>query len=325
MVTATYGTIGGGYGNVVTATSATIGGGVNNKAGGSSATVGGGYYNTASGSYATVDGGYYNTASDSYATVSGGYGNIASGAYAMVPGGYSNTAQGNFSLAAGYRAKAPYNGCFVWGDSSTNAEVACASNDRWIIRSSGGYFFYSNSGLSTGVYLYSGATSWGVISDRAVKENFTPVDGKAVLAKVAALPLQEYNLKSQDPSIRHVGPVAQDFAAAFGYGESDRTINMEDADGVALAAIQGLYQLSQEQAAQIRQLEAENRALKQALAAEKITQQQAMTAMEKRIAALEAGRTPAASTNSPLPWLPGAGVLATAVGLIWLKRQGGER
>jgi len=77
------------------------------------------------------------------------------------------------------------------------------------------------------------------------------VDGGAILEKVAALPVREYNLKSQDPSIRHIGPVAQDFYSAFGYGESDRAINMEDADGVALAAIQGLYQMMQEKDAQI--------------------------------------------------------------------------
>jgi hypothetical protein len=58
--------------------------------------------------------------------------------------------------------------------------------------------------------------------------------------------------------------MAQDFYAAFGVGEDDRHISTVDADGVALAAIQGLYQLMQEQNAQIVALEARVAALEQA-------------------------------------------------------------
>ena len=43
--------------------------------------------------------------------------------------------------------------------------------------------------------------------------------------------------------------MAQDFYAAFSLGQGDTTINTVDADGVALAAIQGLnYKLEQKQA-----------------------------------------------------------------------------
>jgi uncharacterized protein YceH (UPF0502 family) len=51
-----------------------------------------------------------------------------------------------------------------------------------------------------------------------------------------------WRYKSQDASIRHIGPTAQDFKAAFGVGETDTGIATVDADGVALAAIQGLNQ-----------------------------------------------------------------------------------
>ena len=44
-----------------------------------------------------------------------------------------------------------------------------------------------------------------------------------------------------------IGPVAQDFMAAFGYGVDDKHITATDADGVALAAIQGLHEMVQEQ------------------------------------------------------------------------------
>jgi hypothetical protein len=214
-----------------------------------------------------------------------------------VPGGSYNLAQGSSSFAAGTQAKAYNSGCFVWADSIA-ADLACDVDNRWVARAGGGVYFYTDGGLSNGVYVAAGGNSWNGVSDRATKENFIPADGQAILDTLASLPVQEYNLKSQDPSIRHIGPVAQDFAA-FGYGESDTAINMQDADGVALAAIQGLYQ-------QVQALEAENADL------------------EARVAALEAA---AGSGASARPWewglLPGLGLLA--FGLVWVARRGGDR
>ena len=68
--------------------------------------------------------------------------------------------------------------------------------------------------------------------------------------------METWNYKSQDPSIRHVGPMAQDFYAAFGVGEDEKHITTIDADGVALAAIQGLYRLAQEKDREIGDLKA---------------------------------------------------------------------
>lgn len=97
-------------------------------------------------------------------------------------------------------------------------------------------------------------------SDRNLKENFEPVNPREVLDKVAALPLSTWNYRA-DLTARHVGPMAQDFHAAFGVGSDDRHIATVDADGVALAAIQGLNQKLEEQvqaqAKRISQLEAE--------------------------------------------------------------------
>lgn len=52
-------------------------------------------------------------------------------------------------------------------------------------------------------------------------------------------------------AVRHIGPMAQDFHAAFEVGEDDEHIATVDADGVALAAIQGLYRLVAEKDAKI--------------------------------------------------------------------------
>jgi hypothetical protein len=106
----------------------------------------------------------------------------------------------------------------------------------------------------------AGATFTGVItapSDRKLKQDFQALDGRAVLDKVVALPVQSWAY-TFDPSKRHFGPVAQDFHAAFGLnGDDDTTIATIDADGVALAAIQGLNQKVEEKEARITALEKE--------------------------------------------------------------------
>ena len=104
------------YANRVTAGYGSIGGGKGNTASGRHSTVGGGYDNTASEEYSTIGGGRSNTASGGHSTVGGGYRNDASGYIATVGGGYDSDAVGDYSFAAGRRAKANHDGCFVWAD-----------------------------------------------------------------------------------------------------------------------------------------------------------------------------------------------------------------
>jgi hypothetical protein len=89
-------------------------------------------------------------------------------------------------------------------------------------------------------------------SDRNRKERIAAVDPEAVLEKVASLPIAEWSY-TEDPSARHVGPMAQDFHAAFALGGDDRHIAMVDADGVALAAIQGLNRKVAAQASDLKE------------------------------------------------------------------------
>ena len=85
------------------------------------------------------------------------------------------------------------------------------------------------------------ATAFNTTSDRNAKTNLAPVSPATVLARVAALPISEWNFKADPADQRHLGPMAQDFHAAFGLnGSDDRHISVVDEGGVALAAIQGL-------------------------------------------------------------------------------------
>jgi hypothetical protein len=133
------------------------------------------------------------------------------------------------------------------------------------VRAHGGARFYTASGTSTGVSLAAGGGSWSNLSDRNTKENFQAVDPQEVLAQVAQLPITSWNYKSQKDEIRHLGPVAQDFSRLFSLGEDDTHITTVDVDGVALAAIQGLYEISQDQAELIKDLQAENESLRNQL------------------------------------------------------------
>jgi len=258
--TQSYSTIGGGHGNVASTIyttvsggrdntafdgGSTVSGGLRNTANGYGSTVGGGYDNTASGYSSTVCGGYSDTASGDYSTVSGGFKNSASGENSTVSGGSSNTASGNYSQAAGRLAKATHDGAFVWGD-DTNSDVSSSANNQFTVRTTGGARFFTNTALTTGVTLAAGGGAWATVSDSTIKENIRPVDGDNILKKISDLDISRWNYETQDESIEHIGPMAQDFYRLFGLGDNNTTINTIDPDGISLAAIKALIEKNDE-------------------------------------------------------------------------------
>ena len=85
-----------------------------------------------------------------------------------------------------------------------------------------------------------GAGAWSSLSDRRLKTAVRGIDAIAILDSLVATPISTWSYLAQDDAVRHIGPMAQDFSKSFGVGENDTTISTIDADGVALAAIQGL-------------------------------------------------------------------------------------
>jgi hypothetical protein len=112
--------------------------------------------------------------------------------------------------------------------------------ERFNIWAPGGTRVLTNAAGTTGVTIAAGAGSWSTLSDRNAKRDFEVVDTREVLDRVAAMPVYRWRYAEERSAAAHMGPVAQDFRAAFGLGDGDRTIATVDADGVALAAIQGL-------------------------------------------------------------------------------------
>ncbi|MEM1205387.1 MAG: tail fiber domain-containing protein [Acidobacteriota bacterium] len=86
------------------------------------------------------------------------------------------------------------------------------------------------------------ATAFNPVSDVNRKHAIQAVDTERVLDTLLGLPVATWAFKGEDAGVRHMGPMAQDFHAAFGLGDDDTRISTHDPDGVALAAIQGLNQ-----------------------------------------------------------------------------------
>jgi hypothetical protein len=241
--------IGGGRGNSTSASATTVGGGLNNSAGGAESTVAGGYFNSSGGPGSAVGGGRFNA---------------AAGVNSTVAGGFDNAAAGDYSFAAGRRAKAMHTGAFVWADGN-DFDFSSVSPNTFRVRATNGMRVVTEidgAGATTWSCLAVAGASWACASDRNLKQNLVALDGRAVLAKLASMPVYQWQPKGRNAHVRHYGPMAQDFHEAFGLGDDDRMIGMQDADGVALAAIQGLYAelLSREaalaaQGARIRDLE----------------------------------------------------------------------
>jgi hypothetical protein len=98
-----------------------------------------------------------------------------------------------------------------------------------------------------------------------VKQDFAPINPSQILEKVAQLPLSEWSYKD-DPATRHVGPMGQDFYAAFNIGTDEKHIAPLDEGGVALAAIQGLNQKLEETRSELKHRDAEISELRRAVA-----------------------------------------------------------
>ena len=88
-------------------------------------------------------------------------------------------------------------------------------------------------------------------SDRNQKEEIIDIEQDELLQSLKDLPIYEWQYRGKER--RHIGPMAQDFHAAFGLGDDDKTIATIDADGIALAAIQAQQELIEEQSLRIDQ------------------------------------------------------------------------
>jgi trimeric autotransporter adhesin len=242
-------------------------------------TMASGDFSTAMGSGTSASGfgstamGVSTSASGDAATARG----FAAGAagFASVAMGMHTAATGGNSTAMGRLASTnDQAGAFVYGDNSTDlfgdagGHVMAIAPNQFVVRAQRIWLGTDNNvtattgrylETSTGGFLSSGG-SWVNASSRAAKENFRAVEAEEVLRKVAGLEVQSWNYRSDEPSVRHVGPVAQDFYRAFGLGGTEEAISTVDLGGVNMLAIQALESRTtelREKTDRIERLEAE--------------------------------------------------------------------
>jgi len=261
-----YSTISGGHGNNIHfhGENSTISGGANNFAIGENSTISGGFNNKTEVDMCTIGGGLDNVAKARGTTIGGGIGNVAGisgniwGLYSTIPGGFHNRTRGLLSFAAGHYALAQHKGSFVWADAFNYQDpvieqFSSERDNQFRIRANGGARFDVNGNRWVNIYMdntnlistSTGATLtlggvWTNTSDKNLKENFTPIDKKMILEKLTSLPITRWNYKSESPSVKHIGPTAQDFYGLFGLGADDISISTIDPSGIALVAIQQL-------------------------------------------------------------------------------------
>jgi hypothetical protein len=278
-VNGTEGFIGDGTGNEVSSQYGVVMNGNNNSVSAEYGVIGSGINNTVSGEGGYIASGGYNTVSGEGAVIVGGFNSTAAGTFATVPGGYVNSAAGVYSFAAGARASAAQNGTFVWSDGSDGDAILTSSRAyQFLARASGGFTLWTNAASTVGATLAPGSGTWASASDRNLKTDVAHVDDDAVLDKVAALPISRWSYKSER-GVSHVGPMAQDFYAAFKVGEDDKHITSIDEDGVALAAIKALH-------AENLTIRGENAQLRHRLAASQTAESVQIAALREEIADL---------------------------------------
>ena len=240
-----------------------------------------GYQPRASGVASTAIGAYNKSTGD-YSLTLGAY-NTASASHSIAIG-TQVFATGIYSIAMGAGADTNgKDGAVVIGDDSYFSTTYAPNDNSISMRFAGvysgdkAYQFFTDTLSSTGVYMNRGAGGWTAVCTRDAKENFSPVDGEWILDRIRELPVTEWNYKAGDPSVKYIGPVAEDFWDAFHLnGNDNKGINSVSIDGVNIAGVKALEKRTSLQRERIDAQEARIAA-----------QQEEIEALKERLARLE--------------------------------------
>jgi len=271
---AQYSTVSGGTSNSADASAATVAGGARNLANGNNAFIAGGTDNTASGQWsfaagrrskALNDGCFMFSDSNDFdfqCTTNNAFTTRATGGVWFVTAidGAGAAAKLTTIDTAGNLNIDP-SGAINFGANTRqmlnlwNANYGIGVQPSAMYFRSDSDFEWYKGGIHSNVFANAGGGSWLMglstsglavnstfvsASDRNIKENFEDIDSVQILEKLASLPIQSWNYKADDNKVKHIGPMAQDFFAAFGVGPDDKHITTVDEGGIALAAIKAL-------------------------------------------------------------------------------------
>ncbi|QBF81861.1 tail fiber domain-containing protein [Shewanella maritima] len=138
-------------------------------------------------------------------------------------------------------------------------------NNKWILSNGGGSFSVvlldqNTNTMSVPFKIANNGdvTVSGVVnesSSKLLKENISEVDYNDILSSIDKLAISSWSYIKDKGSVKHIGPMAQDFFNAFNLGASDKHLSSVDTSGVSLAAVKALYKISQEKDKKIEELE----------------------------------------------------------------------
>lgn len=268
FITGSFAAIGGGHNNVAASDTSFVGGGSQNVTGGATAGVVSGSHNTANGDFSGIGGGYSNLTGPSgvFGVISGGLNNDVTDSGGAVVGGVNNVNNGDVSTILGGSGNSivdellnPAVGVLVFGRNV----VAGGADDRAYLFNGANPGRLSinrdsnEGGAAYPIHVGTAATNgngarltiagvWTDASSRTFKENFVEIGGAELLEKIAQLSLPHYNYKGTTE--KHIGPMAEDFAALFNVGSVDENtgqidpmyLSAKDVAGVSLAGVKEL-------------------------------------------------------------------------------------
>ena len=299
-----YATVSGGSGNTAIASHSTVSGGDANTASGLNGAVSGGRFNCAGGDFSWVGGARAKTrvgngVNDGTCAPSSGDPNGDEGSFVWAdrstevdfvssgPNQFIVRAAGGVGIntvpatTIELTIQALNADANIVLRTASGKEVSIFANDtsgtlRFVTVPTAGLDRIQVFGGSGGPATLSNGGTWTNASSRTYKENFTAVNGLDVLSRLIALPIMTWDyIGSSEGS--HMGPVAEDFKASFGLAGDGKSISTVDADGIALAAIQGLN----------AKLESENAALRSQLESIQRAHSTEQAAFEMRLRSLE--------------------------------------
>ena len=263
--------VGGGSNNTAVNVSSFIGGGRANRTNGALSFIGGGVRNRTEGDYSFVAGGQLNTAAANWSFAAGRQAQaLHAGTFVWADSTNADVTSdraNQFKIRAngGAEFQTGVYGLVAFSDSAGTAGAALQgesvnpagigiygrnnSTDATLVLNNGGTgrLIRAFNGGTILMNLENNGNLWirGALtqnSDRDQKEDIQAVDAQMVLDRLSELQIDSWRYLNGDESVRHIGPMAQDFHAAFGFGVSETTISTIDAQGIAFAAIQALNQ-----------------------------------------------------------------------------------
>ena len=192
----------------------------------------------------------------------------------------------------------------VTNSSAVPFMLTAGAPDDSLVVSANGFVGVGTSQPQAALHVAGDAVLEGYLSERSdvnAKENFQPVQGEQVLARLVEVPISVWNYKDDQSKTPHMGAMAQDFYAAFGLGKDDTHIAALDVNGVALASIQELAKANQEKETEIQEL------------------RQTVENLESRVMKLESKSASLSAFTNLLPLL--FGVVGVGIGAAFMKKR----